>query len=160
MVSKRQSGGAFPPPKTLSMNATERATPSARTPDARSPFMRLTDLLGDAKPGMPPINISVGEQLLPAVIQKALTGTSLLFIGYRIADTNFRVLLRSLLRFMEQGVKRTHYAVMLPPPGSEDVRQKAQDYLTAYYDQIDVRVFWGDAAAFFRELNERAKADV
>ena len=104
------------------------------------------------------VNISVGEELLPPVVQKALTGTSLLFVGYRIADTNFRVLLRSLLRFMEQGVRRTQYAVMLPPAGSAEVRQKAQDYLTAYYDQIDVRVFWGDAAAFFTELNERAKA--
>lgn len=65
MVWKRQSGGAFLPPKTLSMTTTERATTPARTPDARSPFMRLTDLLGDAKPGMPVINISVGEPQHP-----------------------------------------------------------------------------------------------
>jgi aspartate/methionine/tyrosine aminotransferase len=43
------------------MNDTERATSSARVPDARSPFMRLADLLGDAPPGMPAINIAVGE---------------------------------------------------------------------------------------------------
>jgi aspartate/methionine/tyrosine aminotransferase len=43
------------------MNDTERATSSARVPDARSPFMRLADLLGDTPPGMPAINIAVGE---------------------------------------------------------------------------------------------------
>ena len=47
------------------MNAPERATSPARTTDARSPFMRLADLLGDTQPGMPPINISVGEPQHP-----------------------------------------------------------------------------------------------
>jgi N-succinyldiaminopimelate aminotransferase len=48
------------------MNATERAiqTP-ARTPDTRSPFMRLNELLADVKPGMPPISIAVGEPQHP-----------------------------------------------------------------------------------------------
>jgi N-succinyldiaminopimelate aminotransferase len=47
------------------MNVTERATVSARVPDARSPFVRLTELLGDTPPGMPVINISVGEPQHP-----------------------------------------------------------------------------------------------
>ncbi|MEA2874118.1 MAG: N-succinyldiaminopimelate aminotransferase, partial [Hyphomicrobiales bacterium] len=46
------------------MNVTERAL-SARVPDARSPFVRLTELLGDTPPGMPVINISVGEPQHP-----------------------------------------------------------------------------------------------
>ena len=46
------------------MTVTERASP-ARAPDARSPFVRLTELLGDTPPGMPPINISVGEPQHP-----------------------------------------------------------------------------------------------
>src|SRR5437763_10859078 len=46
------------------MNATGRAT-SARVPDARSPFMRLADLLAGIEPGMAPINIAVGEPQHP-----------------------------------------------------------------------------------------------
>jgi aspartate/methionine/tyrosine aminotransferase len=46
------------------MNVAERASP-ARAPDARSPFMRLADLLAGIEPGMPPINISVGEPQHP-----------------------------------------------------------------------------------------------
>jgi N-succinyldiaminopimelate aminotransferase len=46
------------------MNATESSAP-ARNTDSRSPFMRLADLLADVPPGMPPINISVGEPQHP-----------------------------------------------------------------------------------------------
>jgi N-succinyldiaminopimelate aminotransferase len=34
---------------------------TARAADARSPFVRLAELLGDSPPGMPAINLSVGE---------------------------------------------------------------------------------------------------
>ena len=48
------------------MTLTERATSSpARTPDARSPFVRLAELLADVKPGKPVINIAVGEPQHP-----------------------------------------------------------------------------------------------
>jgi len=46
------------------MNVTERAPP-ARTPDARSPFVRLNELLADVTPGLPPISIAVGEPQHP-----------------------------------------------------------------------------------------------
>ena len=103
------------------------------------------------------VNISRNDQLLPMPIQKALTGSSLLFVGYRIADWNFRVLLRSLAGFLESSLKRTHFAVITPPTASETMKQKAQDYLSAYYDNIDVRVYWGTAREFTRDLRSRMK---
>src|SRR5918912_3222806 len=39
--------------------------PQTRAPDARSPFVRLTELLGDTPPGQPAINLSVGEPQHP-----------------------------------------------------------------------------------------------
>lgn len=103
------------------------------------------------------VNIATDDNLIPPIIQRALTGTSLLFIGYRIADWNFRVLLRSLSRFTESGLRRTHFAVM-PPSGSPELRVKAQDYLSEYYGNMDVRVYWGTAADFVAELSERMTA--
>lgn len=47
-----------------SMSLTERITP-ARTADARSPFVRLAELLADVKPGQPAINLAVGEPQHP-----------------------------------------------------------------------------------------------
>ncbi len=89
------------------------------------------------------VNISRDALLVPRRIQQALTETSVLFVGYGLADWNFRVLLQGLSRFMERGLGRTHIAVMVPPAASEAQREKAQKYLTAYYANIDVRVFWG-----------------
>ena len=100
------------------------------------------------------VNNSTDGDLIPL----RLPGRSralLLFIGYRITDWNFRVLLRSFARFMESAVTRLNVAVMLVPAGSEAAKQKAQDYLTKYYENIDVRVYWGTAKDFLRELQER-----
>jgi N-succinyldiaminopimelate aminotransferase len=48
------------------MTLTERAIASpARTADARSPFVRLAELLADVKPGKPVVNIAVGEPQHP-----------------------------------------------------------------------------------------------
>ena len=38
---------------------------TVRTVQTRSPFVRLTELLGDIKPGQPPINLTVGEPQHP-----------------------------------------------------------------------------------------------
>jgi len=101
------------------------------------------------------VNISQNTNLIPAPIKEAFMATSLLFIGYRIADWNFRVLFRSLARFMESGVRRTHFAVITPPNAADGMKEKAQDYLSKYYENIDVRVYWGTAREFAQDLRKR-----
>jgi hypothetical protein len=101
------------------------------------------------------MNISADSNLIPAPIARALTGSSLLFIGYRISDWNFRVLLRSFDRLAESSVSRLNVAVMPAPTGYDKVNEKIQDYLTKYYANIDVRVYWGTARDFLKELWER-----
>ena len=101
------------------------------------------------------VNISADPNLIPAPIARALTGSSLLFIGYRITDWNFRVLLRSFDRLSESSVSRLNVAVMRAPSGADEVKEKTQDYLTKYYENIDVRVYWGTAREFVKELWER-----
>jgi|SRR5215213_1867748 len=98
------------------------------------------------------VNISADPNLIPAPIARALTGTSLLFIGYRISDWNFRVLLRSFDRLSESSVSRLNVAVIRAPDGAEEVKEKTQNYLTKYYENIDVRVYWGTAREFVTEL--------
>ncbi len=91
--------------------------------------------------------------LLPPRIQKAMSASSFLFIGYSLADWNFRVLFQGLKQRL-QGLLSV--AVMLPPPGdSEETRQKAQDYMKHYYEAMDLRVYWGTARAFSAELRKR-----
>jgi hypothetical protein len=90
------------------------------------------------------------NELLPAPVSRALAGTALLFIGYRVADWNFRVIMRGLAR-----AGYTNIAVM-PPPGDEKQKDRAQEYLTRYYRQLDIRMYWGTAAEFLRELLDHA----
>ena len=108
------------------------------------------------------VNVSSDQMLIPRRIQKALTETSVLFIGYGLADWNFRVLLQGLSRYMEKGLGRRHIAVMLSPniQNSEAQQAKAQKYLANYYDNIDVQVYWGTARDFCTELAQRWQAFV
>jgi hypothetical protein len=101
------------------------------------------------------VNISRQQDLLPPRIQEALTGASLLFVGYRLADWDFRVLFRGLVTSMEGSLRRISVAVQLPPEAQERENQAAQSYLTDYFADIKVRVYWGTGREFAAELRER-----
>jgi hypothetical protein len=95
-----------------------------------------------------------GQTLLPEAIRDALERGACLFIGYRLADWNFRLLFESL-----RGLKQRGVAVLLPPGSTDEEKAQAQDYLANYYKTIlDVRVFWGTATEFCSELAKRWEA--
>jgi hypothetical protein len=104
------------------------------------------------------VNVSRDRDLLPPRIQEALTGASLLFIGYRLADWTFRVLFRGLVTSTEPSLRRISVTVQLPPvptDAPESTRQRVQKYLDKYFNRIDVRVYWGTAREFAAELRQR-----
>lgn len=97
------------------------------------------------------------DKVLPPRIQEAMTGTSILFIGYRIADWNFRVLFRSV-NYLEQAVQRKHVSVQILPVGdtiANDQKRKALVYLDQYYDKLKTRMYWGTSREFMAELKQR-----
>lgn len=109
------------------------------------------------------VSISRDGELLPHQVRRCLAGTSLLFIGYSLADWSFRVLFRGLVTSVEQSLRRISVTVQVPPstgdensPGPEP--SEIQDYLAKYFDQIDIRVYWGTAQDFMRELGEHWEA--
>jgi hypothetical protein len=101
------------------------------------------------------VNISRELDLIPPLIQGAMAGASLLFIGYRLADWDFRVLYRGVISSLEQSIQRLNVAVQLPPEPSKAERQKILDYLNEYFKQIRVQVYWGEARDFVADLKER-----
>jgi hypothetical protein len=102
------------------------------------------------------VNISEEKKLIPVRIQQALTGASLLFLGYKITDLDLRVLLRSLNRYFEKSLSRGHLSVqLLPDVGSKEQKELAQNYLDRYFDKLDIRVYWGDCREFSAELKQR-----
>jgi hypothetical protein len=95
--------------------------------------------------------MSSDKHLLPGPVEAALASSSLLFIGYRLADWNFRVLLQGL----RPNSLRRSVVVMVPPAGPEGTREKAQEYLEQYYAAMDLRIYWGTAREFCGELRRR-----
>lgn len=104
------------------------------------------------------ISIGRDEDLLPPGILEAFTTTSLLFVGYGLNDWNFRVLFRSVVGYLAKWKKRVHISVQLEPlPESAPKAQRdnAMDYLNRYFQDLNIRVYWGDARDFTKDLRKR-----
>ena len=93
---------------------------------------------------------------LPARIQEAIAGSSLLFIGYGMADIDFRVLFRGLLGNLKLALGRTSVAVQLPYDDTHPNKANAEAYITQYIAKMNrespVRVYWGNARKFAEDL--------
>lgn len=90
--------------------------------------------------------------LLPPRIQRALSDTSLLFVGYRLADWDFRVLHRGIVAAIAPSRRRLSITVQVPPAAESS--EAVQQYLDSYFHNMNVRVFWGTAAEFAGELSD------
>jgi hypothetical protein len=99
------------------------------------------------------------NRILPPEIVIALTTNALLFVGYSLADWNFRVLFRSLFSSLSS-MTNLIIAVQLRP---KDVKSEkdAVRYLGKYFGTIlgtssnlKVRVYWGEATEFAKELRK------
>jgi|SRR4051794_38067082 len=95
------------------------------------------------------VAIAANPRLLPHHIQRALAGTSLLFIGYRLADWDFRVIHRGLVAASEASLRRLSVTVQL------SASEAARDYLDKYFNALKLRVYWGSATEFVAALSHR-----
>jgi hypothetical protein len=99
------------------------------------------------------------QNLLPPRIQEAFTDSSLLFLGYRIADWDFHVLFRIIAGYLEISTRRKHLSVQLVPGNvSETQKEKALKYLDRSFDELDIKVYWQDCHEFAAELRTRWEA--
>jgi hypothetical protein len=109
------------------------------------------------------VNVAQDNSYIPERIQRALSGTSLLLLGYQLEDWNFRVLFRSLAIFLQKGLKRTHIAVQFEPEpdrkATQEKKAMAQRYFERYFGIRDVKVYWGTCQQFVSELKKRWDAE-
>ncbi len=96
------------------------------------------------------VNLTRYKDLLPAPIQGAFAGTSLLFVGYSLQDWTFKVLFKGLIGSLENSTRRLNLAVQLSPGA-----KPAEQYLDRYFEGQDVGVYWGTATDFTKELRNR-----
>jgi hypothetical protein len=104
---------------------------------------------------------SIDPKPIPSRIEQAFTRASLLFLGYRLPDLEFRVLLRSLIPQLKVNMARNHISILqVSETVSEKEINEVQKYLTRYCGAgpFHFKVYWGEASQFLAELKARWKA--
>lgn len=115
-------------------------------------LVRLTD--NEARAELP------SEMLIPPRVREAFRNSTLLFLGYGLGDTNFRVLFRAFANYLHKAEGPRHVAVQLrrdPPRNEAEERELAAHvrYLQRSFEALKVRIYWGSCAEFALELRER-----
>lgn len=108
------------------------------------------------------INVSGDDDAIPLRIRKAMAGTSLLLLGYRMEEWDFRVLFHYLLaKPLQISKDRMHVAVQVPIDEAkpEEQRKKVQEFLDRYIasKRLDIRVYWGTSHEFIIDLMKKWK---
>jgi len=100
--------------------------------------------------------------LIPDAVRAALTTRSLMFLGYRLDDWEFRVLSQSIKSFPGSSKLGSfvHVGVQLSPEDNEDIEpEAAQDYLESSFSQAKMRlnIYWGESHQFLTEVRRRMR---
>jgi hypothetical protein len=100
------------------------------------------------------VNVSQRPELIPTPIQDAMTDNALLFLGYSLSDWNFKVFFRTLQNYLEKSTRGGHVSVQLEPDPKKrhDERERATRYLTRYFREQSIVVFWGTCRKFAQDL--------
>ena len=102
--------------------------------------------------------IGENRDFVPDSVRSALVSSSLLFLGFRPDDWNFRVLYRGLIEREGQAASElfTHVAAQLDPEqGPIGDADRARKYLEMYFQKAHIDIFWGSVEDFLRELKRR-----
>lgn len=101
------------------------------------------------------------DESIPRCVATALTDRSLLFLGYHLDDSEFRVLFHSIKSFEGAALLRDslHVGVQMSPTGAAIEPEVAQDYLGKYFGKDSVHIYWGTCEQFLRDLSGRRRRD-
>jgi len=106
------------------------------------------------------------DLLLPTLVGQ-LMQSSLLFLGFRLEDWRFRVLLRMIVTRPGTRTLRdlAHVGVQVNP-GEQSVADvnKARKYIESYFqggdDSPEISIYWGSPTDFLNQLRENLKSDL
>jgi hypothetical protein len=106
----------------------------------------LTAIAGDANPK---------NSKIPRYLRKALTKSSLILLGYRLRDWEFRVMFRGLINSTPSSLRVFNLAIQLDPTKQAIVSAaQVRTYLEKYFTQTHFNVEWGTTQDFVQKLWE------
>ena len=99
------------------------------------------------------------RNVLHHMIERALSGTTLLFLGYSLKDVTFRVLFRGLISARVYAIRRKGVTVQLNTSSQnkkgEGIAYSEEEHLKLYekyFNDMNFSVFWMDIKKFLQEL--------
>ena len=105
------------------------------------------------------VNVSQRRDLIPTVVQDAITDNTLVFLGYSLNDWNFRVLFRTLQGYLENSTKRRPCGRLAPAgdrcAGRAAWLDRAVRFFERYLQNQRIVVYWGSCAEFVDESVSR-----
>ena len=101
------------------------------------------------------LGVSRNNDLIPGYVRNALRNNSLLFIGFRMDEWNFRILFRSIVdKKTELMNEYIHMAAQVEPEEGRIIDPEgARRYLEEYFKHVaSINIYWGTAEEFVKEL--------
>jgi len=102
------------------------------------------------------VKVSAERERISPYIRGAMANSSLMFLGYRLDDWGFRVILRGLAAQLPRRRRIKNIGVQLDPKNADvENPAAAQRFLQDYFQDVAVNVFSGSLRQFIAELRER-----
>jgi len=102
------------------------------------------------------IGVTRDKDLVPVGVRRAFADSSLMFLGFRLDEWDFRVLFRSIVN--QEGDRRkehTHVAVQIDPEEGRTIEpDRARRYLETYFQGSNITIYWGSTESFIKELHD------
>ncbi len=94
--------------------------------------------------------------LIPLYLWEVLAESSLILLGYRLYDWDFRVLFRGIINSKHGRLRKFSLAIQLDPANQGEIvdRREAQSYLQNYFGPSRFKVVWGNPESFVETLWE------
>ena len=97
------------------------------------------------------------RQILPRYLRKALTQSSLILLGYKLRDWDFRVMFRGLINATPSSLRMFNLAIQLDPESTSNrvvSAEQVRNYLEKYFKGANFDVEWDTPHGFIDSLWE------
>ena len=92
--------------------------------------------------------------VIPLYLREALAVSSLILLGYRVEDWDFRVLFRGIVNTQQNSLRWFSLIIQLTPDQQYNLDnvEQARRYLENYFGPLRFKVEWGNADKFLQRL--------
>lgn len=101
--------------------------------------------------------VDVNRPVIPVRLRSALATSSLILLGYRLQDWDFRVLFRGIINAGQTSSRGFSLLIQLTPDQQYQIENvdDARKYLETYFRPRQFNVEWGDTQRFLNQLWEQ-----